>query len=388
MHNVHENAPTVFQTRWTLSYLSGPLTRQQIRALTPAGEHLAEHPPEAPVTGDSVSTHAVTAQRSATRPLVSPKIPQVFLPVQHRPQAAAPHDASPSDEGNKRAEAAVVYEPQLLAVVRMHYVDSRKGLSADEDLTLLLPISEDTLRIDWSQAREMQLTEQDLRREPEEPCRYAPVPTMFGQGRIDSQWPKSLANHLYHTRRYDLLKSPSLDEYAQPGESERDFRIRLIERAREERDRQIEALRKKYASQIRALEERVRRAEQAVQRETQEASSAKVDSMISLGTSVLGALLGRKRIGSTQLGRARSAARGLGKASQQAEQVRQAQNTLLAYERQLIELEAEVEQEARRVSDRFDPLRETFQVIQLKPRRTDVEIRLLALAWNPVAWVE
>src|SRR6185295_846379 len=34
MNNTHEDAPEVFQTRWTLSYLRGPLTRNQIKSLT------------------------------------------------------------------------------------------------------------------------------------------------------------------------------------------------------------------------------------------------------------------------------------------------------------------------------------------------------------------
>lgn len=33
MHNVHEDGPEVFQTRWALSYLAGPMTRNQIRTL-------------------------------------------------------------------------------------------------------------------------------------------------------------------------------------------------------------------------------------------------------------------------------------------------------------------------------------------------------------------
>ncbi len=231
--------------------------------------------------------------------------------------------------------------------------------------------------------RALRLTEDDLERDPEQPCSYAPVPALFGQSKQYADWRKALAAHLYHTQRYDLLRSANLDVCAQPGESERDFRVRLLDQAREQRDRQAETLRQKYASKIRVLEDRVRRAQQAVEREAQEASSAKTDSMISLGATVLDALLGRKRISATRLGRATSAARGFGKASRQADQVRHAQDTLAAYERQLYELEAELEAELRQIEERLDPLREELQVLQLKPRKTDVDIRLLALAWCP-----
>ena len=373
MHNVHEEQPTVFQTRWTLSYLAGPLTRQQIRSLK---DLAAQEPPEptpedstpSPTspTGPAESSPSAIAEQSTTRPLVPPELPQVFLPR--------------TTDG---VTDPCVYVPHLLAVVRMHYVQTRKGLAADEDLILLLPIEERTLQPDWHLARELPWEEKDLRKQPQEPCTYAPLPSLLGNTRHSTEWRKSLANHLYRTRRYDLFCSRSLGEYSRPGESERDFRIRLVDQARQQRDRQIEALREKYASKFRTLEQRIRRTEQTVEREAREAQSAKVDSMISVGASVLGALLGRKRLGTTQLGRAKTAARGLGRASEQAEQVRQAEETLADYERQWVELHAEVDAAIQRITQQLDPLLETFDIVALKPRKTDVDVRLLALAWYP-----
>ena len=358
-----------FSTRWTLSYLAGPLTRLQIRDLQPPRTVEAD-PPAPPSVAEDAPSNAppVPPGTSSTRPLVAPGVPQVFLPIEASSAPGRP-----------------LYVPRLLAIVRMHYVKTRQHLSADEDLTLLLTVPVDALHPDWSEAQELPWTEQELQRAPQEPCEFAPVPTLFGQKRRFSQWQKALSNHLYHTRRFDLWKSNALNKYSQPGESERDFRIRLLDRAREERDRQVEDLRDKYLSKFRTLEERIRRAEQAVQREVQEAESAKVDSMISLGASVLGALIGRKRLSSRELGRATSAARGFGKAAQQAEQVRQAEDSLQAYQSQLLQLQADLEKESRAIAERLDPLQERFEIVPLKPRRTDIDIRLLALAWEPIA---
>ncbi len=60
MYNVHEDAPVVFQTRWALSYLPGPLTRAQIKTLmdprrpvaAPAGCAPASSSPGRARTGD------------------------------------------------------------------------------------------------------------------------------------------------------------------------------------------------------------------------------------------------------------------------------------------------------------------------------------------------
>src|SRR5678815_3486196 len=33
MHNVHDSEPTIFETRWTLSYLRGPLSREEMKLI-------------------------------------------------------------------------------------------------------------------------------------------------------------------------------------------------------------------------------------------------------------------------------------------------------------------------------------------------------------------
>ncbi len=146
MHNVHEEEPELFRTRWTLSYLAGPLTRRQIRELQPprAVEAVSSAQPTAAEDPPS-RTPPVATNVSSTRPLVAPSVPQVFLPGETRSVA-----------GRR------LYIPQLLAIVRMHYVKTRRRLSADEDLTLLLALQEDSLHPDWSAARELPWTEREL----------------------------------------------------------------------------------------------------------------------------------------------------------------------------------------------------------------------------------
>jgi hypothetical protein len=47
LHNVHESAPVLFNTRWALSYLCGPLTRNQIKQLRPSRETAVPAPQKA-----------------------------------------------------------------------------------------------------------------------------------------------------------------------------------------------------------------------------------------------------------------------------------------------------------------------------------------------------
>ena len=294
MHNVHEDEPVIFHTRWALSYLAGPLTRTQIKQLM-AGRR----EPDIDVPPSGVDTRPPSADASPPRsdevtsghPVLPPDVPQVFLVA-------------------SAARSPVRYRPHLVGLARMHYIDSRKGLSASEDLILLTPLEDTAFGVDWTQAEELEVDPDDLLSEPRVPGTFEPLPSAAGQSRSYAGWSKSLAEHLYRTRRFPLLQCATLKAVSEPGEDERDFRIRLAMLAREMRNEQCEQLRQKYASKLRTLEDRVRRAEQKVDRERNEASGAKMQSIISFGATVLSSVLGRKRISSTTVSRASTAARG------------------------------------------------------------------------------
>ena len=190
-------------------------------------------------------------------------------------------------------------------------------------------------------------------------CHRTAVPA--AQAKNLKIWQKSFADHLYRTQSFSLLKSRNLGTYSKPRESERDFRIRIAQQTREERDRQIEQIRQTFADKLRTVEDRIRRAELAVVRESNEASSAKMDSVISFGTTILGAVLGRKKLSSANLGRAASTARGMGRATKQEEDVRRAKSRLQDYELQLQDLEDEIADETQQIRERFDPLLEELE---------------------------
>ncbi len=122
-------------------------------------------------------------------------------------------------------------------------------------------------------------------------------------------WSKALAAHLYENARAEVLICDALKVTSEPGESEGDFRSRLALAARERRDAAVEDLRRKYAPKLQALDDRERRAQERVSREQSQASQQKLQTALSIGSSILGALMGRKALSATNLTRAASAAR-------------------------------------------------------------------------------
>jgi hypothetical protein len=380
MHNVHESEPVTFQTRWTLSYLAGPMTRTQIRQLMdqrkptpsatksthPDDDFSADLPPLAEWQEEASPTPAAPAPSIPVRPVLSPRIEQTVL--------AAKRFVTPEQ---------LVYKPYLLALCKVHYVESRGSRYADEELSFLASADVGVRGVSWDEAEQLTDNEPKLDTELSPAHGITELPAATAEPTNYTQWRKELEDHLYRTCRYDLYYSPVLDTTSFPGESDRDFRIRIADIAREARDQEIEKLRKKYATKLNSAEERIRKAEVKLAKERQEASGAKMDSMISFGATVLSAVFGRKSLGSRTLGRATTAARGASRSARQHDDVHRAESNLEAYEDQLAEIEHELQQEVDAITDRFDPLQQTFDTVQLKPRRSDVNVRLFALAWVP-----
>ena len=223
----------------------------------------------------------------------------------------------------------------------------------------------------------------DVEQTAPEDAQFAELPGVATKARSYDAWRKDFASWLYRNQKLELLSSPRLAEVSNPNESERDFRLRLQQSAREKRDEAVERLRQKYAPKIAALEEKRRRASQVVDREAEQAKDQKLQTAISFGAAVLSSFMGRKSLSLTTLGRATTAARGVGRSMKEAEDVGRAQETVEAVAQQLAELDAEFKAETDAIEMTVDSQTEPLETITLKPTKTNISVRLLSLAWAP-----
>ena len=375
LNNVHEDEPAVFQTRWTLSYLRGPLTRAQIKRLMDPQKTFpvqnenreAKRRQAEGAAGEATKSAPARALAQASRPVLSPDIPQYFVPVR----------------GTQQNGTALVYRPMLLGAAQVRFEDSKAGIDVAEDQAFLAPFQAGALSVDWGKARPVSVALSDLDRDPMDGAQFEALPGVATKARQYDTWKTDLTGWLYRTQKLDLLRSPSTKELSGPGESERDFRMRLQQAGREERDRQSDGLRKKYAPKIAALQDRIRRAEQAVARQQTEARSSQLQTALSIGATVIGAFLGRKALSATNLGKATTAIRGAGRAIKESKDVSQAEENVTALQRQLAELETQFKAEAEALAAATDPVTEKLELLSLKPSKSNIAVKLVALAWCP-----
>lgn len=403
MNNVHEDAPVVFQTRWTLSYLRGPLTRAQIRALcgAPIGAGTGEAPPgvgvpSAPST--ATTPPAATPERASppaagtergpastpaparvsistpspggadrSRPVLSPEIPQYFLPAR----------------SGAHAGGGVVYVPMVLGLGKVFFSDSKLGVEETETHSWLAAFGGGPISIDWEHAERVDLWESDLGTSPAGEAAFEPVPTDAAKAKSYEVWKKDLAAELYRSAKLELLRSPSSGEVSRLGESEKQFRLRLQLAAREDRDAKAEQLRRKYAPRMTTLQDRIRRAEQQLAVQEEQAKNAKMQTAISFGSAILSAFLGRKKLGSGNVGRVGAVARGMSRQSKESSDVERAEENIAALRAQLGELETQFQRDLDAMSSKIDPLTEELETITLRPKRTNVTVPAVVLCWVP-----
>ena len=382
LHNVHETAPVVFQTRWTLSYLRGPLSRDHIRALTagdqraagtaPAAEERREDRAPRPAARPArVSRAAEAAGRHVTaadpghRPVMPPGVAQYFLP---QPEGAA---------------APPVYTPVIIGAARVSFSDTKSGVDVTRDVLYVAPLAAGPVPLDWADATAVDLDPAALSSEPAgAEASYLPVPPAAAQPKNHALWQKSFAAALAQTERLELLRHAATKLTSTPDESERDFRIRVQDAIRAARDAAMDGIRAKYAPKQAVLSERLRKSEAAVERESEQASEQKLQTAVSFGATVLGAMFGRKAVSASGLGRATTAARGVGRTMKEAADVKRAASNVAAVRQQVADLDAKLAADLQTVSTRFDA-EITYDRVTLRPKRGQVAVQFVALGWDP-----
>src|SRR5262245_21445016 len=325
LNNVHEDAPELFQTRWTLSYLRGPLDKEQIKLLgagQPAGGASAPSAPAAPA-------RPATTGGGGRRPVLPAGVSEAFLP------------ATPGS-------GALSYRPAILGQARLHYVDKKSAVDAWQSVALLAPV--DGTSVEWSEGTDLPGDAgTGLGNALAEGATFEEPPAAVTNARAWTEWKKSLAAALYQSRPLKLFRCDSLDEVSTPGESLSEFKARLAHSGREQRDADVEALRKKWAPKLQTLQNTVQRAQKTLADQQSQASGQTLDTMVTVGTTILGAFLGRKTLSVTNLNRARTALRSGSRTVKERQDVGSAEQQLEAAKKQLADAEAEFQEETGRL---------------------------------------
>ena len=360
LNNVHENAPVTFQTRWTLSYLRGPMTREQIKTLTAA----AAPAEAAPGAAAALPAAAPDAVHDSRPPILPPGIEAHYLPV-------------------SGSTAGIEYYPAVCGALTLHYAQAKYQVDLARRASFAAPLTEGPVALDWDQAIEIPLAPREFLKAPAAGAVFAELPAEAKKVNSYDGWRKDLLQRVRRNQALQLMSSERFRLVSRPEESPSEFVARVSQAAREQRDLEVEKLRRRYAGKFATLQDRLMRAEQAMMREKEQLSAKKVETAISFGTAILGAFLGRKAVSATSAGRLGTAMKSAGRLRKESMDTARAQETAESVKAKIAELEAELETDIAKLEAAFDPAGVSLKEIRIPPAPAGIAQEFFGLLWLP-----
>lgn len=343
--NLHDSEPVLFETRFSMSYLSGPLTLPQISSLM-----------------KNLKGKSPTKQPQVSKPTEKPEAPigidEYFLD-------------SPKSKN---------YQPLLIGFSKLHFVDSKNKIDLWRKTTLAVPTIDSGNKLGWDQQERLnEDSENELSKNPSTGT-FQDLPSSLSQPKAFTEYKKTLADQLYQTQTLELFYAPDTKTLSQVDESEGDFRTRLTHVLREKRNADAEKIRQKYQPKIKTLEDRINRSELKYEKEKSSSFAKKIEAFLSFLATLLSSLLGRKKISSTTISKAGTSLRKVSR-SMEDQNVTQAESSLGTYQQQLEDTKLEMEQEIAKAQN-LDPDKITLDTITIRPRKSDIDIDNIGILWR------
>ncbi len=372
LHNVHEPKPVTFHTRWALSYLSGPLTREQIRMLNRLEDpdrSFAKAQEENRLPHGSKDPERYSAEEMDSESSGPPMLPS-DINVWY---------LSPSGAGRQ----GLIYMPALIGRASIYYQNTKMDIEVKDRIHVLAPLQSKPGEVDWDGASVCHFEPEDLEKEPVPGAIFESLPPSALRSSSYRKWAKEMLKWIRLNRPIRLFKCRKLKAISLPGEKRSEFRARLSQMMRERRDIEIERLRNRYAKRFGTLKDRLLRAEQAIEREEEQAKTSKFQTAISFGTALLGAFFGRKALSSTSVSRMGTAMRSASRMRKEKMDVERAIQRAEQIGQQIQELEEKLDAEIAKIEERFNPELIEIEEKEIRARANSISLDLFGLVWLP-----
>jgi hypothetical protein len=388
-----KDKPSVFTTRWAMSYLRGPLTRDQIATLMATQKAVSTAtPPTATTSGAAGDAPATTA------PVDAPTAGSTAI-------AAAPATSLAADETSMMPEVAsgVVVRfvdaaapwitavggdprssrrsPAIVARVALRYDDDKAALVHDEEYEcVVFPLGD---HIDVSRAVAVDYDERDLLVQAPPGVVYALTNAAIKAKTTFTAVERDLVHHLVRSRTVEIAANPTLKLFGRPGETAEAFAGRCAAAADSAADADVAKLRDKYAAKVTRLQSAIQAAEDRAEVLDEERKGKRNEELLSTAGSILGGLLGGRRGRGGLLGRVGGAAGRRGRSNAAGARLEAAENKVLTLREQLEDVEAQLADDVTDIDAKWASAAADVSSLAVGLERTDVKVTHLALAWVP-----
>ncbi len=360
LNSAHLDAPVLFETRWVMSYLKGPMSLLDI------GRLMEGHGADIDAGETAAAFSKNEGDLLSHPPILSDKLEQRF-------------------ELQPLLTEQIQFEPWLAASSMVRFYNQKRNIDEVKEIRFRLYLDKDTDKLDWERAEQLDKALDDYDKSAPEQSHYYPLPDSFTALKDFSPVAKSLADYLYQYQRLDLYRVEQLKLESNPGESLADFTVRMNDLLREQKEDAVEKLKEKFKVKQDRIEKQIEAAEVKVEKEKADVTSRTTDTIISFGSAILGAFLGRKTVSVGSLSKAATGIKNAGRVGKEKDEVKRAEEKVSGLEEELAELSKELEEQVDELGEAYTADNYEIETFSIKPRRSDVFDLKVCLLWVMVA---
>ena len=357
MKNINEEHIKTFETRWALSYLKGPLSKDAIKKLMENKKN--NSPKNLEEKKSEVNEPFIDVSKGKSKPVIVSSIKEKY---------------SYSSQNN-----AYYMQGYLLFSCSVHYLYTLKNVDLKENINFKIYLDEKATEINFDEKEDVLIYSFDEKEKTN--SFYYELPSFIQNEKELKLLERDFADYVYRNFKLTLYKNDTLKISSKQYESLDDFKIRIQDRLNEQIDEKIENLKQKFEKENTLLEQKISKLFEKLKKEEQDSISATTNSIISIGTSILGAFFG-KSSKTAIISKVATSSRGVSKALKERSDIKTVQGEIDALQSLQDGLEEKLKIEIEKINDEFNISKYTIEEFFIKPKRTDIYDIKIELLWQ------
>ncbi|MCT7580590.1 ATP-binding protein [Aliarcobacter butzleri] len=357
LKNINEDGIKIFETRWALSYLKGPISKDGIKKLM--SEKKKQNISTLKIENENQTTQ-INIEKGIPKPIITSNLTEKYL--------------------YSSQNSAYYLQPYLICSCDVHYIDAPKNIDFEEKTSYKIYLDENMKNIDFEEKEELGNNSFEEKEKPN--SFYYELPSFVQKEKDLKAIEKDFMDYIYRNSKLTLYKNEFLKITSKQTESLNDFKIRLQDRLNEKIDLEVEKLKVKFVKENDSIETKLSKLYEKLQKEEIQATSTTTDTIISIGTSLLGAFFGNSVINKTNIGKVATSAKGASKVLKERNDVKQVENEILELQQQKKALKTLLENEIEKINLANQSSNFPIEEIFIKPKRSDIYNTKLALLWQ------
>ena len=360
LKNINEDGIKLFKTRWALSYLKGPIPKDDIKKLMAHKiNQLNQKPNEEKTEKETIKAHIPKAEQSS-KPILTSNIAQKYLYT--------------SQNNSYYLQAYLTFS------CNVHFVNSSKAIDLETTQAFKIYLDEEMKAIDFEERENLENASFEEKERTN--SSYYTLPVFIQNEKELKAIEKDFSDYIYRNTKLTLYKNDALKIVSKQDETLSDFKIRLQDRLNEKIDDEVEKLQIKFQKDNDSIENKLSTLYEKLEREEQQATATTTDTLISIGTSLLGAFFGKSVLTKTNMGKVASSAKGASRILKERNDIKYVEADILQLQEEQKTLQHTLENEIEKINSSNLSSNYEIEEIFIKPKRSDIYNIKLELIWK------